>query len=225
MDNIIPLDTTPLKRCPMCPEGNQWHPATSEFFYRNKKSRDGFNTPCRRCQKDGKKHPIDVLPKGYKRCTDCKKVKPLEDFPLLDQRTLVKRPATSIQMGRRSECKICRARRNREYNKNRPRSTPRKPHSYNANSNRKHAMKKNYGMTVEEYHFLLDQQNGLYASCGKPERAKIRGKLRPLAVDHNHETGQVRGLLCSSCNSALGMLQDDPEQVRALLKYIEKHCL
>jgi len=86
-------------------------------------------------------------------------------------------------------------------------------------------MKKNYGMTVEEYHFLLDQQNGLCASCGKPERAKIRGKLRPLAVDHNHEIGQVRGLLCSSCNSALGMLQDDPEQVRALLKYIEKHSL
>jgi len=86
-------------------------------------------------------------------------------------------------------------------------------------------MKKNYGITIEEYHLLLDQQNALCASCGKPERAMIRGKLRPLAIDHNHQTGQVRGLLCSGCNSALGMLQDDPEQVRALLKYIEAHSL
>ena len=79
MDNILPQDSTSLKHCPICPEDNNWHPATSEFFFRNKKSSDGFNTPCKRCQKEGRKHPVDICPEGHKRCTGCKEIKPLED--------------------------------------------------------------------------------------------------------------------------------------------------
>ena len=227
MDDIIPSDTTPLKRCPMCPEDNQWHPATAEFFYRNMKSRDGFNTPCKRCQKDGKKHPIEVLPEGYKRCTDCKEVKPLEDFPQLDQRTLVKRPANSKQMGRRSECKICKTKRGREYwekSGRYQRNPNRKKYKSDLQVARRGKYKRNYGITIEEYQTLFERQNGVCDCCHNPETATMKrtGKLKQLAVDHCHVTGKVRALLCSSCNQAYGCLKEDPARIRALLAYAER---
>src|SRR6266480_6312978 len=79
----------------------------------------------------------------------------------------------------------------------------------------------NYDMTIEEYQSMLDRQNGLCASCNNPETAKGNtGKLKPLAVDHDHVTGKVRSLLCSNCNQTLGCLEEDPERVNALLRYI-----
>lgn len=49
MDSIIPPEDTPLKRCPTCPEGQQWHPATTEFFNREKVRKDGLKTQCKIC--------------------------------------------------------------------------------------------------------------------------------------------------------------------------------
>src|SRR5215467_6279359 len=207
MDNIIPLDTTPLKRCPMCPEDDQWHPATSEFFYRNRKSPGGFNTPCKRCQKEGRRHLVDSYPEGYKQCTDCKEIRPLEDFPLLDERTLAKRPANSKQLGRRSECKACKARRSKEYweKTGRYKRKPnRKKYKNNPLVARRGKYRRNYGITFEEYQALLNKQGGVCAICGEleTETMKRTDKLKQLAVDHCHVTGKVRALLCSSCNQA-----------------------
>jgi len=84
----------------------------------------------------------------------------------------------------------------------------------------------NYDMTIEEYQSMLDRQKGLCASCNNPETAKGNtGKLKPLAVDHDHVTGKVRSLLCSNCNQALGCLKEDPERVNALLRYIKQYVL
>src|SRR6476469_6189244 len=66
---------------------------------------------------------------------------------------------------------------------------------------RKSHLKRTYGITFEEYDFMLDRQNGVCAIC-----KGVHG--RRLAVDHNHETGKVRGLLCGSCNAALFLLED-----------------
>ncbi len=63
---------------------------------------------------------------------------------------------------------------------------------------------KRYGITVEQYDAMLRQQNGLCAICGRaPKRFR-------LAVDHDHETGEIRGLLCTRCNLGLGWFRDDP---------------
>lgn len=71
---------------------------------------------------------------------------------------------------------------------------------------------KTYGISRTEYDALVEDQRGLCASCGDP-------LVRP-HLDHCHDTGRVRGVLCHHCNVALGMLKDDPKRVQLLLEYI-----
>ncbi len=70
-------------------------------------------------------------------------------------------------------------------------------------------------MTQEEYEARLREQGGGCAVCGRPPKP---GKS--LHVDHDHETGHVRGLLCFKCNAALGQLDDDLERIEAALIYV-----
>lgn len=67
-----------------------------------------------------------------------------------------------------------------------------------------HIMEK-YGLTAEEYQRMYEHQGGFCAIC-----KRARGLRRKLSVDHCHTTGEVRGLLCSSCNKYLGHLRDEP---------------
>jgi hypothetical protein len=78
----------------------------------------------------------------------------------------------------------------------------------NAASWRKHK----YGLSPKEYYALVARQGGACAICRK---------IKPLCVDHCHLTGKVRGLLCHTCNSALGFWGDSPSLVRRALKYLE----
>lgn len=81
---------------------------------------------------------------------------------------------------------------------------------------------KSYNITPVEYDAKLTEQNGLCAICKQPE-TKIdyrSGKVWPLSVDHNHETGENRGLLCSACNPALGMFQDSIAILQAAIAYL-----
>ncbi len=89
----------------------------------------------------------------------------------------------------------------------------------------KYNLKKNYNITLEEYNKLFKSQNGVCAICEEKEtRTDGRSKkIRNLAVDHNHITGRNRGLLCCSCNSALGLLQDSPLIIKKALKYLEEY--
>ena len=80
-------------------------------------------------------------------------------------------------------------------------------------------------MTLEEYSFLLEKQNSVCAICGQQEKIADHrtGKLRSLAVDHVHKTGEIRGWLCGNCNKALGLLGDDLGKIiERLLKYQER---
>ena len=82
-----------------------------------------------------------------------------------------------------------------------------------------------YGLTLEEYGIMLAAQDGKCAVCRTPagECQNQYGSI-PLAVDHDHVTGKVRGLLCMKCNRAAGFLQDDPEIVRNLATYLSTHA-
>lgn len=70
-------------------------------------------------------------------------------------------------------------------------------------------LRNRFGITLEEYEEMLERQDGKCAICGKAEsalsNAGIPGKM--LAVDHDHETGRVRGLLCQRCNIGIGQFQ------------------
>ena len=72
---------------------------------------------------------------------------------------------------------------------------------------RKQNYKTRYGISVEEYDEIFAKQNGVCAICEKPENVTRSGRLHMLAVDHNHETLQVRGLLCMNCNTRLGYFE------------------
>lgn len=80
-------------------------------------------------------------------------------------------------------------------------------------SDRKSHLKRNYGLTLEQFDALLASQGGGCAICGKPGVDH---------VDHDHETGRVRGILCFRCNVALGQLDDDEERVLAAAAYLAR---
>jgi hypothetical protein len=82
---------------------------------------------------------------------------------------------------------------------------------------RRRLLARKYNMSLEEYTERGDAQRWLCISCGgKPNQLG-------LVVDHDHATGKVRGLLCSKCNSALGLLDDDLKKVRNLVSYLRRH--
>ena len=80
-----------------------------------------------------------------------------------------------------------------------------------------------YGLSVEDYIRLLEQQHGVCAICSQPEPQIVNEKRRNLVVDHNHQTGKVRGLLCTTCNVGLGMMQEDPVRLHSMIRYTEQH--
>ena len=75
-----------------------------------------------------------------------------------------------------------------------------------------------YGITLEQYNAMLAAQGGVCALCKMPGRF---GKYDKLDVDHCHETGRVRGLLCITCNHALGILGDNVEALEKAIKYLK----
>lgn len=80
-----------------------------------------------------------------------------------------------------------------------------------------------YGVTPDEYQLMLAAQDSKCSLCGfVPPPGGVKAASR-LHVDHDHETGRVRSLLCNGCNRGLGYLQDSPELLRAAADYIERH--
>ena len=77
-----------------------------------------------------------------------------------------------------------------------------------------------FGITPERYSELLKLQNGTCAICKQPETATRLGKVKALAVDHCHQSGAVRGLLCADCNMGIGKLKDDPLVLQSAIQYL-----
>jgi hypothetical protein len=81
-----------------------------------------------------------------------------------------------------------------------------------------------YGLTEAEYQAMLEEQSGVCAICRRPESARTSsGEIRRLAVDHDHETGAVRGLLCGACNRGIGLLGDDADRLASAAAYLAVH--
>jgi hypothetical protein len=87
---------------------------------------------------------------------------------------------------------------------------------------RKQRRLKKYKITLDEYRVLEKAQNFRCGICAK-EAWECRGRWGCFAVDHDHKTGQVRGLLCFDCNTAIGKLDDDAALVLKAATYLEKH--
>ena len=129
--------------------------------------------------------------KQDKRCPRCGEVKHLDGFARDKRR----------KDGRSSHCKKCKAKAMVGY-------VPPK-------SRRHYMLMGSYGITEEQYLAMLESQRHTCWICGE-----TNGKTN-LAVDHDHLTGDVRGLLCTRCNTAIGSLRDDPELCRRAAIYLE----
>lgn len=80
-----------------------------------------------------------------------------------------------------------------------------------------------YGVTEKQFKEMKKAQANLCAICGKPETKQTKWKRpRNLCVDHNHTTGQVRALLCNSCNWTLGLVGEDPTILENMIRYLEE---
>lgn len=79
-----------------------------------------------------------------------------------------------------------------------------------------------YGITIEEYDAMSEKQGHVCAICGNAETAMIRDTVKKLAVDHCHQSGKVRGLLCADCNRALGMFKDNIDSLEAAINYLKE---
>lgn len=80
---------------------------------------------------------------------------------------------------------------------------------------RRDHLQRKYNLTLEDYSALWNAQGGCCAVCRQPE------DFRRLAVDHDHKSGEVRGLLCNKCNAALGNADDDALRLRLLADYLD----
>jgi hypothetical protein len=85
-------------------------------------------------------------------------------------------------------------------------------------------LRTDFGIGLAEYSDMLVAQDGKCAICNRPETEERLGVRRALSVDHNHQTGQVRGLLCTACNKAVGLINEDREVLLNMIKYLDKHA-
>lgn len=145
-----------------------------------------------------------------KTCRGCDRELPLGEF----QNNCTRKD------GKQTQCKDCmnarkRARRelDAEYRQAWRAANPDKVKSYC----RKQDLKKKYGITPEQYDYLLGSQGGVCAICSAPPQGKA------LAVDHDHRTGRVRGILCQLCNQALGHMRDDVSLLERAIQYLQNH--
>jgi hypothetical protein len=89
-------------------------------------------------------------------------------------------------------------------------------HFVSAEQRRKYFVKCTYGLDAEEHERLLKEQEGRCAVCGRVTK-------KDLSIDHNHETNEVRGLLCQNCNTGIGLFKEDPRLLRAAADYLDKN--
>lgn len=128
-----------------------------------------------------------------KKCSRCQEHKDVSEF----SKNRCKKD------GLNQECKVCNRLSHKEARE--------KGHT------RWHDIKKNFGITKEQYTNLLEYQQSSCAICGK-QHEDVKGSR--LYVDHCHTTNKIRGLLCSHCNLGLGHFRDDTELLHRAQKYL-----
>lgn len=139
------------------------------------------------------------LPVGMSYCVWCEQLKPKEEF----------HPCKQSAHGIRVHCIECERAHYKEF-----RTEAQKVFM------RKRNLRVKFDLSPEEYQEMFDAQGGVCKICSKPETKIIRGFLANLSVDHDHATGEIRGLLCSACNLGLGYFRDDPQSLSSAIDYL-----
>ena len=119
-----------------------------------------------------------------------------------------------------SPCEECKT-RNREYMRKKRAGIPIELKKANYVSKRNYYLKYKYGITEKQYDEMLEIQNFRCAICKSAHTKSSAAKK--LVVDHCHTTNKVRGLLCSSCNKAIGLFEDSTEFLNQAIEYLRRN--
>jgi hypothetical protein len=151
-----------------------------------------------------------------RKCTKCG-----EEFPATREYFY---PFKQGKYGLSSRCKACHKAYTYEWranNRDRLNASVKERFSKNRGQQKHYQLKYKYGLSIEEYEAALQKQAGVCAICGCMETEKHQnGTVKKLNVDHNHETGQVRGLLCSRCNRVIGYTKENKELLKSIVDYL-----
>ena len=200
-------------------------------FHRNSNNHSGVHYHCKSCRSTlGKEERLKknteraeravLLDEGKQRCSACKEIKTLSSFYKYSKSSSRRKGQcipcyNSFSFEYRSNPEVKeRAKHNLEQRKKK------NPYKYKE-SIRSYALKYKYGLTDEDYTKMLEDQDHKCAICGihQSEYEKT------LYVDHDHNTGEVRGLLCGKCNTGLGMFQDQHYLLENALEYLNRYSI
>jgi hypothetical protein len=84
-------------------------------------------------------------------------------------------------------------------------------------------IRKRFGFSPVDYESMAEWQNRQCAICLGPSGSYRDGRERKFCIDHDHETGKIRGLLCNGCNRGIGYFSDSPDNLRRAIAYLERH--
>ena len=188
------LVTVLSKTCTRC---NVTVPATTEHFHRYVKSKDGLYHVCKECRKIETKQYLQTH-----------KEKIREKQKEYYSRNLEKLANKNREWRKNNAAYILeKARRYSLANKEQLTKYQKKYREANKDNNYFQRILKKFGVSREDFFSLFNTQNGLCAICSVPFSID-KDTAKNVCVDHNHETGEVRGLLCRYCNSVLGFSKD-----------------
>jgi len=168
---------------------------TLDEFYKNRKKPGTYLCQCKRCHYEHAKKWRLANPD-----------KARETVRRSSKKHYAKRRAYQLEYNKKNRDKIRQTERE-YYWKNKEKIDEK---------NRKRFLLQLYGITVEQYDDILKSQNGGCKICGKQCKSG-----RKLAVDHDHKTKKVRGILCMNCNKGIGHFLDDPILLKKALTYLE----
>jgi hypothetical protein len=187
-------------------------------FGTDKSCKDGLKYACKSCDHNRYKlrceYVVPVVSKdAIKKCSQCRQKKSLMEF--------YRRRGNKD--GREASCKSCHSNyariwrnRNKEATKYHAQTYYKKNRLKYLEKSKERHLRKTFGLSKLQYAQLLVKQNGRCAICDVPADECVR----LLSVDHDHNTGEIRGLLCGSCNTAIGLLKDDPVILASALQYL-----
>lgn len=185
-------------------------------FKKDPRNKDGLQGICKACNKGWQRSRRNQIKNGIgvkqiidKQCNKCLTTKPVSDFY----------KDTGSTDGHHSLCKVCRNEsmsKWRENNRDKYNKNMRDWRKNNPDEVKDHDLRRTYGIGLDEYNKMKEVQNHTCAICKKPPKGK-----RPLVVDHEHSTTNVRGLLCYKCNRDMAVV-DDTEHLDKLIAYRDK---
>jgi Recombination endonuclease VII len=184
-------------------------------YKKDARNKSGLQGICKECNKKWQQGRRAQIQQGiglksvtHKQCNECKETKEVNLFY---------KDTGSID-GHHSLCKECRNKTMSEWrNKNRSRynENMREWRKNNPDEVKDHDLRRCYGIGLEDYKRMLEEQKHVCKICKKPPQG-----IRPLVVDHHHASGKVRGLLCYGCNRKIAILDASKEEQQAAEEYV-----